>query len=46
MRGLHSTNAVAIGSDEGSATIEADVGKACHKGAVLEPARTDGSLVR
>lgn len=42
--GLHGTNAVAIGSNEGSATVKADVGKACHKRAVLEPARTDGSL--
>lgn len=43
--GIHGTNAVAVGSNEGSATIETDVGKACHKGAVLEPAQAEGSSV-
>ena len=43
--GVHGTNAVAVGSNEGSATIETDVGKACHKGAVLEPAQAEGSSV-
>lgn len=44
--GLHGANTVAIGSNEGSAAIEPDVGEAGHKRIVLEPASTDSSLAK